>query len=352
MMINKKLFLLLLSFVTLISFTSCDDEEVTIYGNWVEKPQFGGDKRAQAVSFVIDNKLYFGLGFNDTRASRGQYFTDFYSYEGGTTWTPLAEFPGAKREGAFSFAVDGKGYIGGGYYGDTTEVYHSDVWEYDPASNAWTQLAEDFPGGKRTEAVSFVVGGKAYVAGGRFESDATKKDCYVFDSTTKKFTKAADMAFKRSGAFSFVIGDRAYVGGGYDNNFVKSFEYFNDKTKKWNDAGDLRDLYLPASITDGIDHYETELDIRRRWTSTFIIDDKGYIVGGNKNGVMNDCWEYDPSSDLWTRKSSFETDMLPRQKATSFVLNDVPYIMAGQSGLGYLDDLWSLEPNAEGDSND
>ncbi len=352
MMINKKLFLLLIGFATLFVTTSCDKDDEDIFGNWVEKSQFGGDKRAQAVSFVIDNKLYFGLGYNGTRSSGGQYFTDFYSFEGGTTWTDLAAFPGAQREGAFSFAVDGKGYVGCGYYNDTTEMFHSDVWEYNPAADIWTKIA-DFPGGKTTESTSFVVGGKAYVVGGRYDSDRTKSDCYEFDSSTKTFTKVASMRFKRYGAFAFVIGDFAYVGGGIDNSFVTSFERFDSKTKEWSENGELRDIYLLKDITEDIEHYDSEvLDIRRSYASTFSLNGKGYVIAGNKGDYLSDCWEYDPATDLWTEKNRFEQKMMPRCKATSFVLNGLPYIMAGQSGSGYLDDIWSFEPDAEADSND
>jgi len=353
-MINKKLFILLLGFATLFLASSCDDDDETIYGNWVKGYQFDGDKRSHAVSFVIDETLYFGLGYNGTRSSGSQYFRDLSAYSGGTTWTAMAPFPGNQRQGAFSFAVDGKGYVGCGYYGDTTELYFSDVWQFDPAAdsaNQWTQLA-DFPGGERTEATSFVVGGKAYVVGGRYESDDTKKDCYEFNSETGTFEQVADMGYKRFGAFSFVIGDRAYVGGGYDNSLVSEFEYFDATTKLWNANGALRDIYLSTSITDDIDDYDEALNLLRYYASTFVVDGKGYLMGGNNGSVLSDCWEYDPDEDIWTEKNSFETYMSARFKASSFVINGVPYIMAGQTGSSYLDDMWSFEPNEEEDDED
>ncbi len=351
-MINKKLFLFLLGFATLFLATSCDDDDDdTLYGNWLETYQYKGSKRSHAASFIIDETLYFGLGYNGSRSSGSQYFTDFKSYGGGTNWTSLADFPGPGRQGAFSFAVDGKGYVGCGYYNDTAEIYYNDVWVYDPVINEWDTLA-DFPGGLRTGAVSFVVGGKAYVAGGHYDSDDTKGDCYEFDPATGTFTAVDDMGFKRTGAFAFVIGTRAYVGGGYDNNLVRQFEYFDAATKSWNgdpasDDDDLRDLYLDSDDIDDIDDYDEVLNLLRRWTTTFVVDDKAYILGGNNGSVLGDCWEYDPTTDIWTEKNSFDTYMSSRQNATAFVLNEVPYIMAGYTGSSYLDDVWYFEPNEE-----
>lgn len=355
MMINKKI-ILFLSLTALVLLSSCDDDDDdTIYGNWVEAYQFDGDKRSSAASFVIDETLYFGLGYNGSRSSGSQYFSDFSSYKGGTSWDVEAPFPGDTRKGAFAFAVGGKGYIGGGYYGDLTEIYYSDVWEFDPSADSamqWTQIA-DFPGGERTDATSFVVGDVAYVTGGHYDSDATMKDCWKFNATTKTFEKASSMGYKRTGAFSFVIGDLAYVGGGYDNSLVKQLEVYDAANDVWN-ATELRDLYLPTSITDDISHYDNLLDLRRRWAVTFVIDGKGYLTSGNNFSILNDCWEYDPSTDLWTEKNDFQYNMAGRQGATAFTLSEDqdPFIMAGVSASGYLDDMWQFQPDEEADEND
>lgn len=352
-MINKKFFLLL-GLAALIFSTSCSgDDDETIYGNWVEGSQFDGDKRTGAASFVINETVYLGLGYNGSRSSGNQYFTDFNSYEGGSSWAEVDSFPGAGRQDAFAFAIDGKGYIGCGYYGDKAETYYSDVWMFDPTDTVsqWTPLP-DFAGGMMTEMTSFVVGGKAYVVGGRYESDGIKKDCFEFDPVSGTFTKIDGMNYKRSGAFSFVIGDKAYVGGGYDNSLVEQFECFDSNTGTWLKNGSLRALYLPKSITDDISHYDDPLDLRRRWAVAFVVDGLGYIAGGNNGSILNDCWEYNPSTDLWTQKNSFEYNMPARQRANSFTRNGIPYILVGQSGSGYLDDMWYFEPNAEEDEND
>lgn len=210
-----------------------------------------------------------------------------------------------------------------------------------------------FAGGELTELTSFVVGGKAYVTGGRYDSDATKKDCYEFDPSSGTFTKIDGMNYKRFGAFSFVIGNKAYVAGGYDNSLVSQVECFDASTGTWLENGSLRALYLPSSITDDIDFYDDPLDLRRRSAVSFVVDGKGYISSGvGVSGILADCWEYDPSTDLWTEKNSYEYNMNARYKANSFTLNAIPYILVGQSGSGYLDDMWYFEPDEEEDEND
>lgn len=51
-------------------------------------------------------------------------------------WTAKGNFPGAARDQAAGFAVDGKGYV---CLGEATGANYSTVWQYDPVANTWTQ---------------------------------------------------------------------------------------------------------------------------------------------------------------------------------------------------------------------
>jgi hypothetical protein len=171
------------------------------HGTWrtlATPPQLSG------VAFAINNKIYFGLNWNSaynlefyesdpangyTWVRKGDfpfltyqqfsaYFTvgnmgyvvfadnSVYQYNPvGDQWTRVADFPGAARLMAFSFVLNGHGYIGGGGnpYAYTYELYN-DVWSYDPVGNNWT-LATYMPG-PRQSAVAFTIGSKAYVGFG------------------------------------------------------------------------------------------------------------------------------------------------------------------------------------------
>jgi hypothetical protein len=129
-------------------------------------------------------------------------------------------------------------------------------------------------------------------------------------------------------------------------------ECFDAETGTWLSPKTIRDLYLPSSITDDTDDYDDPLDLRRRWAVTFVADGKGYLTSGNNGSLLSDCWEYDPSTDIWTEKNSYEYYMSARQRANSFTLGGLPYVLMGQSGSGYLDDMWYFEPNEEENEND
>src|SRR5436190_22202994 len=55
------------------------------------------------------------------------------------------------RYGAVSFTIGTKGYVGTGHSGTG-----KDFWEYDPATDTWTQKA-DFGGTGRSDAVAFTI---------------------------------------------------------------------------------------------------------------------------------------------------------------------------------------------------
>ena len=59
------------------------------------------------------------------------------------------------RRHAVGFSIGNKGYVGTGY--DNNINYHNDFWEYDPATDTWTQKA-NFGGGARYGAVGFSIG--------------------------------------------------------------------------------------------------------------------------------------------------------------------------------------------------
>lgn len=353
---SNKLFLLL-SVLALFLASSCSDDDTTIYGDWIEVDEFTGTGRSEGISFTIGETFYYGLGYNGKedafQSPSERYMLDFYSNDGGSQWIELAAFPGKQRRGTFSFAANGKGYIGGGYFDDTYEdaIYYSDLYEYDPVANTWTLIDTLTAIGDLADAASFVIDDVAYVVGGRSDEDDHQRLCWKFDSDTKTFTAAGQPGNKRSAGFTFVIDGIAYLGGGYSNNgLVEEFESYNPATDTWNK--DLYDLYLSSSYTDDISHYDDPLDLRRYYTAAFVLDGKGYIAGGLSGSVLRDCWEYNPKTDLWTEMNDFESTMAARYSATAFTFagsEDVGYIIGGHTGSSYLDDVWSLLPKEEED---
>jgi thermitase len=82
-------------------------------------------------------------------------------------WTRKQDIPGADKQAGFGFAVNGLGYIGGGFYNGGA------LWEYNPNTDTWRRRNDhpvleyglNDPSVRSIEAVTFTIGSKAYLTG-------------------------------------------------------------------------------------------------------------------------------------------------------------------------------------------
>jgi N-acetylneuraminic acid mutarotase len=91
---------------------------------------------------------------------------------------------------AIHFAIGSKGYVGLGY--NSTGVasgYYSDLWEYDPATNKWTQKA-DFTGAKATPKFSFANTSRAYVVSTQEIAPSNRGDVWEFYSRKQQLAES------------------------------------------------------------------------------------------------------------------------------------------------------------------
>lgn len=90
--------------------------------------------------------------------------------------------------------------------------------------------------------------------------------------------------------------------------------------------------------------------------SGFAIAGKGYIGTGwgdggnsdpnNLNPILKDFWEYDPSTDIWTKKADFGGG-IRRDDAVGFSIGNKGYIGTGYSGEGLHKDLWEYDATTD-----
>ena len=99
--------------------------------SWKRVADYPGDSVRFAVSFVIDNIAYVGLGENFDN----DYVTDFYKFDG-TEWKPMSSY-GRQLSQSSAFVVDGKGYVVGGL-GQMGASYL--MYRYDPKRDIWEQM--------------------------------------------------------------------------------------------------------------------------------------------------------------------------------------------------------------------
>ena len=133
--------------------------------------------------FAMGNKGYQISGVENNRNLNTVYQYDATKDE----WTQKNDFPGKGRVGAYSFTINGKGYIacGNTINNPSQNQYVSkglnDVWEYDPIIDRWTQVA-DFPG-SQSAGVAGVVNGRAIIGTGTselFNSPFPTKDFWIY----------------------------------------------------------------------------------------------------------------------------------------------------------------------------
>jgi len=205
---------------------------------WTQKKDFGGEARYAAVGFSMGGKGYIGTG-----VGHGLY-KDFWEYDpAANEWTPKKDFGGGARYDAAGFSIGGKGYIGtGGNNGDQrgNNSDQKDFWEYDPAANEWTPK-KDFGGAARQGAVSFSIGTKGYIGTGYSRnSNGLYKDFWEYDPATSEWTPKKDFGGgARYAAVGFSIGSKGYIGTGnsYDQYTNDFWEYDPGQTYTWSPGG-------------------------------------------------------------------------------------------------------------------
>ena len=138
-------------------------------------------------------------------------------------WNHLSNFPGQPRAICTSFAINGKGYYGMGYY--TSQVYDNDLWEYDPNTDSWTQKS-DLPSFPRYGCTAVVQGGRAYFLGGEKASpNPFLNEVWMYNPATDVWTAQDNYpAGSRNYVTAFVVNGHIYSGlgsSGYHTDFWK-----------------------------------------------------------------------------------------------------------------------------------
>jgi len=246
---------------------------------------------ARAFSFAIEGKVYVGGG----ERSSGAATQTFRAYDVSTnTWTSKADLPGPPRRNACAFQINGIGYAGTGFDG---AGHLSDFWKYVPNDDSWVQIS-DFPGGKRSHVLAISSGTKAYLlTGGRSFDNTFFSDMWEFDSESEEWTQLEDFpGLPRWRAFGWVIDQKLYVGGGarYPNDGFRDFYCFDLGTLSWDET--VRPDCPTRGTIGGL---------------SFTLAGKGYFGGGTSNievgfnRMDKSIYAYDPATNTWARDDEF-----------------------------------------------
>jgi hypothetical protein len=290
--------------------------------------------------------------------------TDFVILPG--AWVKNNAIPDVNgRSGAYCFAFNGFGYVGGGLIGGTTNLY-TDLWKYDPGGGGiWQQ--QPAPPIALMSCVSMVINNKVYVGIGRNKDFTNTNQFWEFDPTTGAWARKADFPGQtRVEAIGFGVGNMGYAGLGLADaggtvQVVADWWQYDPATNTWTQKASAptamehlggfvlnNTIYAGASVNASQWYaYNPTLDT---WTqkadfpgfnplgmASFAINGKGYVMGGGAG-----CWQYDITTDTWLQQAFFANF---RVGAEAFAIGNNGYCGGGSDsyGIGYKD-LWKFTP--------
>ncbi|NNE25699.1 MAG: hypothetical protein HKN09_02540 [Saprospiraceae bacterium] len=292
-------------------------------GSWLQKNSLPNDTLYGAFSAVVNDRIFMITGRNNSVHTKNvlEYLQE------SDTWSSLTPFPGSERSGGVGFVLNGKIYFGLGY----NTGWLSDFWEFDPVTDIWTQKS-NVPGSGRQYTAQFALNGKGYLVCGHGEINQFSKEVWEYDPMTDMWTQKSDFpGIGRQGPFGFELNNKGYIGGGIfpPLNFLKDFWEYDPMTDIWTQKNDLINEVSAANsfkinnvpyITSGLinignsltvvnetwrydsvnDAWEADVDFPgngRYYSSTFSRNGLAYLVGGvdGINGTLfNEVWEFSP----------------------------------------------------------
>ncbi|MDR2026826.1 MAG: galactose oxidase, partial [Prevotellaceae bacterium] len=256
---------------------------------WKRRADFPGQTRYAAVSFSIGEKAYVGLGCDQNSI----IYDDFWEYDPRTNqWTEVeAKFPGKARYYAVGASVGGKGYVGTGTDGGSNQ---KDFWSFTPGntpgSGTWTEIAS-YEGAKRQGASVFVIGNYIYLLGGT-SNDGYPVDMQRYDPGKDRWDKILDLrntdltenddkynSIPRAFASTFVINGKGYITLGQQSTFQPATYEYDPATNLWTER---------TSFSNST----------RSYAVSFSLHNRGYVMTGRSSSSrFDDFYEFSPSAE-------------------------------------------------------
>lgn len=277
---------------------------------FIQRSNFPGPGRHRATGISIGNKGYLGLGhINGTGVET--YYSDWWEYDPSSdTWTQKADFIGNSGNGelgAQGFGLETVGYVGVG------ELDHLKLFKYNPATNAWTPVANAPSGILFQDTDTFLIGHKCYFM------DLYTGNIHEYDADLDQWSLRAP--FPGGPNFSFA----AFSINGF--GYIK----INNQLWKYNPTLDQWNL---ESTFPGL----AELSSIR-----FVQNDKAYLVcgyDGIHTNVVKETWEYDPATNSWLQLEDFIGTA--RRYSTSFTIGNRCFFGTGTNGTNF-SDFWEFD---------
>jgi len=185
--------------------------------SWTKKAYFPSKATDACVSFVYEDNIYVGSGFD------GLGFTkEFWKYNTlNDKWVRIKDFPGIYRLVAIACGDEKHIYFGTGFYNKNV----NDWWEYTPSNDTWTQR-KPMPDNGRSTATALAINNRYFIATGRhIGGDLTgghlKSDIMEYDANRDVWYERGNISTEnRENAISFTINGKGYIGFGENETKV------------------------------------------------------------------------------------------------------------------------------------
>ena len=264
-------------------------------GQWQEYADGPGPRFGHTM-VTIDNDIYLFGGLVQTGPGTGVPQNDLWEFQQQNDWAEIiASTPPPARYGHGAAESDGKMYILGGMDAEGNTL--NDMWKYDPASNAWTQItAVGAPPDRAYHSMVTLPDGKLAVLGGITKANGTyvsRSDLWIFDPVANTWTRGADAPKPIYGASTVVTPDgKLCVLSGHG-----IAPHSNPPVYIYDPAGDSWSSITPVGAAP---------DAPRLLASAALSGGRAYMFGGQHEDtfqIFNDTWEFDFTTNTWTQQA-------------------------------------------------
>ncbi len=229
-----------------------------------------------------------------------------------------SQFPGTGYVGVFK-QIDKKAYALMNYnLGESTKPFN-ELWEYDLVAKKWIRKA-DFPGTARLDGITLVINNKLYFGTGNEYTKAkpgfatTLKDWWEYDPATDKWTQKADFPLTAYNLSGFTTGTKAVAGIGLSFNSSinrESWWEYNPQTNTWRTLNKIVGDYSPSN--------------QYVWSELY--NGKNYALFPNQARTKYAMWVYNPASENWTRTAELPLNFSAFTAFSGVSVNGKPWLI-------------------------
>ncbi len=272
-------------------------------------------------------------------------------------WVKGNSFPGTVRSNAVSFVINGVAYVGTGI--DANSVKYNDFFSFNPGNGSWLRLTP-FPGVARYNAAAFSVGNFGYVGTG-YDGTNYLRDFWQFDpsqnTTTTVTTGTTTVTTTTIGKWTqitdFPVNPGTSGRYGAVAASVGNFGYVGCGF----DGNNEKDFYKYDPSAKTWSTFSGFPGEKRINAVAFTVDNIMYVGTGINNGqYVTDFFAYDPGKDAWTAKrqlanisnstDSYDNSAVARSQAVAFTVGSNGFVATGSNGA-VRTDCYKYDPSLD-----